>query len=428
MICLLPHCAYLSETSRMAAVYKALVARGADVCVATHGGSHEFYLQKAGVPYHLLEPRMDEARCRRFVADGAGLGAPNQSMYTDDEIRAQVAAQARFFRERGIQAVLTGFTLTSLLSTRLAGVPLATSHAGSCVPPVYQRNIMPAPSRMEPKFLELLPRVLQQRLSNWLVERVKFYCGGFNRVAGELSLEPIPSFAALLLGDVNLVTDIPEIVGISPEEMHSWTPSRSYRSPCKLRYTGPLFADQHADLPERVQRFLAAQQARPVAYVALTSTPTAVVQKAIAAVRRAGARVLAVSTVHDLNLTEADDLMVERFLPSLDVMPRVALAVTAGGQGSVQTAMACGTPVLGVPLQPEQDLNVHLVEKQGAGRLLPLADVGSAKMTAQVRELLGNASYREHARRLQRLFERVDGAANAAELLMRLATGGVDAV
>ncbi|MFZ5894484.1 MAG: glycosyltransferase [Myxococcota bacterium] len=430
MICLLPHCAYLSETSRMAAVYKALVARGTRVCVATHGGTHEFYLQRAGIPYTLLEPRMDVERCRRFVADGAGQGRPNQSMYTDDEIRAQVAAQARFFSERGVRAVLTGFSLTTLLSTRVVGIPLAASHAGSCVPPLFERNIMPAPSRMEPAILKLLPLAWQQRFSNWAVQRVKFYCGGFNRVARELSLEPVPSFAALLLGDVTLVTDIPEVVGLSREELHAWSPQlpRSYRPRTKLRYTGPLFADEHGEIPERVQHFLDAKDSRAVVYVALTSTSKGTVERAISAVRRAGARVLAVSTVHELGLAESDDLMIEKFLPSIDVMPRVALAVTAGGQGSVQTAMVSGTPLLGIPLQPEQDLNIYLVERQGAGRLLPLRQVGSQKMSALVRAMLAEPSYRTAAQRLQTLLTREDGAANAAALLERLASGGIDAV
>ena len=52
MICLLPHCGYLSETSRMLAIRRALVARGARVCVATHGGTHERLLGELGVSRH----------------------------------------------------------------------------------------------------------------------------------------------------------------------------------------------------------------------------------------------------------------------------------------------------------------------------------------------------------------------------------------
>ncbi|HET9933514.1 MAG TPA: glycosyltransferase, partial [Polyangiaceae bacterium] len=191
---------------------------------------------------------------------------------------------------------------------------------------------------------------------------------------------------------------------------------------------GPLFAQDTAPVPERVERFLSARDERPLVYVALTSTKTWVVQGAIAAARRAGARVLAVSTVHELGLTEGDDLLIEPYLPSLRVMPRVALAITAGGQGSVQTAMVSGTPLLGVPLQPEQDLNLHLIERQGAGRLLPLAEVRAERMAPIVRSMLATASYRVNAERLQGLLRNVDGAGRAAELMMRLAEGGIEAV
>lgn len=46
-VCLLPHCGYLSETSRMLAIRRALLERGASVCLATHGGTHERLLQQS---------------------------------------------------------------------------------------------------------------------------------------------------------------------------------------------------------------------------------------------------------------------------------------------------------------------------------------------------------------------------------------------
>jgi hypothetical protein len=43
----------------------------------------------------------------------------------------------------------------------------------------------------------------------------------------------------------------------------------------------------------------------------------------------------------------------------------------AGGQGSIQAALASGVSVIGIPLQAEQDANVALAESQGAARLVP---------------------------------------------------------
>jgi hypothetical protein len=122
-ICLLPHCAYLSETTRMMEIRAALLARGAEVRVATHGGTWERLLAEAVIDYTLVGPRFTAARSAEFVRMGAGMGPPGQSMWSDEEILAYARADAAFFRAHEVSAAVTGFTLTALLSTRLAGIP-----------------------------------------------------------------------------------------------------------------------------------------------------------------------------------------------------------------------------------------------------------------------------------------------------------------
>ena len=102
-------------------------------------------------------------------------------------------------------------------------------------------------------------------------------------------------------------------------------------------------------------------------------------------------------------------------------MPRVDLAVIAGGQGSVQTAVASGLPFIGIPLQPEQDANVALVERHGAARLVPEHGAGAGALTEGARELLADSRYRERARRLQEIVARVDGPGAAADAILELA-------
>ncbi len=131
MICLLPNCCFLSETSRMLEIYRALLARGAKVSVITHGGTHEQVLIEAGVPYDVIGAGWNRARCEAFVRSIPGMGPPDQSMWSDDEIRAYVEAEAAYFREHAVRVAVTGWTLTALLSTRVAGIPLVTEHAGS---------------------------------------------------------------------------------------------------------------------------------------------------------------------------------------------------------------------------------------------------------------------------------------------------------
>ena len=91
MICLLPHCAYLSETSRMIEIHRALTELGLPVRVATHGGPHERLLGLAGIQYDVLGPGITPERAATFVGSAIGLGDPRQSMYSDEEIRTYVA-------------------------------------------------------------------------------------------------------------------------------------------------------------------------------------------------------------------------------------------------------------------------------------------------------------------------------------------------
>jgi UDP:flavonoid glycosyltransferase YjiC (YdhE family) len=129
--------------------------------------------------------------------------------------------------------------------------------------------------------------------------------------------------------------------------------------------------------------------------------------------------VLVAATVHDLGDLDGGSVMVEPLLPSHRVMPSASLAVITGGQGSVQTAMASGVPMIGIALQPEQDLNVHCAERQGmALRFSALAARGVA-LTNAVRLLLERADYRAQAQRVRTLFARVDGAAGAASAIRR---------
>jgi UDP:flavonoid glycosyltransferase YjiC (YdhE family) len=93
-------------------------------------------------------------------------------------------------------------------------------------------------------------------------------------------------------------------------------------------------------------------------------------------------------------------------------MPQVELAVTTGGQGSVQTAMASGTPLLGIPLHIEQDLNVALVERLGAARR-----ARSASLADLATRMLDDPTHAEAAERIQKLYATADGPAEAATII-----------
>ena len=394
----------------MLELHRALTELGIEVRVATHGGPHERLLAEAGIEYDVLGPGLSPARAAAFVGSAVGLGDPGQSMYDDAEIRMYVAAEAEYFRANGITVAVTGFTLTTLLSSRLAGVRVITEHAGSFVPPVFEHRLLPAPTRPVDPRLKHAPDWLARFLVNRTPNRITAYCGGFNRVAAELGVEGIPSLAALLLGDLSLVPEIPEVLGISSAELAAWTAGKGYRAGAQLRAVGPLFAQLDLPIPAEVQKFL--DRPGPTIYLAMTSTPPGQVRTAIAELSRLDVRILVAGTIHDLGDLATDRILIERVLPSHLLMPQVDLAITTGGQGSVQTAMASGTPLLGIPLHIEQDLNVALVERLGAARRARpgnLADLAT--------RMLDTPTHAEAAEQIQKLYAAVDGPTEAAGII-----------
>jgi UDP:flavonoid glycosyltransferase YjiC (YdhE family) len=378
MICLLPNCCVLSGVTRMLEIHRALRERGAEVRVATHGGTYEPALREAGVEYDVLGG-------------------------TDSGTR--VTAEAEHLRAIGARAAVTGRTSTALSSSRLAGVPLVTADAGSWVPPMWERGLLPLP--FEPlgiPFERAVPRALRRRMFN-------------------ARMSSMPADPAVALGDLTLVTDVPELLGITATAVDGWRPRdpAPYRSGTRLKLVGPIFAHLDVPLPERVERLLAGP--RPIVYVAITSSEPALVRAAVGALRPLGARILVAGTVHDLAGLEDDQVAVEGVLPSHLIMPRVDLAVIAGGQGSVQTALAAGIPFVGLPLRPEQHLNVALAERAGAARAVAPPLAGTPELTARARELLTVPRHRVSAERLRDAFARADGPGRAADAIIAAASG-----
>jgi UDP:flavonoid glycosyltransferase YjiC (YdhE family) len=418
MICLMPMCAYLSETSRMIQIYKALRKQGAQARMATQGGTHEVMLRNEGIEFDIVGPHMSAERSQQFVRDNVGIGSPDQSMYSAEEMRRYVLAEAEYFKRIGATAVVTGFTTTVLLSSRLAGIPLIVEHAGACIPPLFERGLLPAASRPPAPMFRYMPAVLARWLQNKGMTGLRLYLSGFNALAAELGVPPIPSFPALLLGDLVLVTEAPEVYGITESEMAIWRPDDkgAYWPSTRFVYTGPLFAEFDLPVPDAIERALT--QPGPHVYVAMTSAPVETVRRVVRGAAANGANVIVAATVHDLGDITSRNVTIGGVLPSHKIMPRVDLAITTGGQGSVQCAMAAGTPLIGIPLHREQDSNLHFLAARGAAKVLPMAAIEDARLCRMISDVLSKPAYRAAAKSIQATYAGRNGPELSARAII----------
>lgn len=401
----------------MVAAYKALRALGEEPLVATHGGTYEWVLKDEDIDYEIVEPRMSHERCQAFVKANRVDGNAGH-FYETEELQAIVRAEIEFLRSRSIAVALTGFNLSLGLSARKAGATYCVTHLGSWSPLIFERQMQTPYNYITEKIPSFVPRGWLRRLVNWIYLNSKMMLKPYNEVAGRLDIEPIHSTMDMFMGDVTIVTEAPEILGIPKGELETWIPKKPelFHERPRLRYAGPMYAKLFGDLGRDVREFL--EEGGPTIYVALTSTRRDYLQGLVTSLLDLDARILVVSTVHDLAV-EHPNLLVASHLPSHLVMPMVDLAVIHGGQGSVQTAVASGTPIVGFPLQTEQMFNLELIQQHRAGLNLPLQHLSKPELVRNaVRTVLGDPSFTTNMESLRAIQDRYDGPKEVARLLL----------
>jgi MGT family glycosyltransferase len=105
---------------------------------------------------------------------------------------------------------------------------------------------------------------------------------------------------------------------------------------------------------------------------------------------------------------------VERFVPHRPILDRAVVAVTHGGMGSTQKALARGVPVCAVPFGRDQFEVARRVEVAGAGSRLPAKRLTPERLSRSIREAMDR---RDGARRVAAGFVAAGGAPAAADAI-----------
>jgi len=112
---------------------------------------------------------------------------------------------------------------------------------------------------------------------------------------------------------------------------------------------------------------------------------------------------------------------VERFIPHGPLLERAVCAITHGGMGSTQKALAHGVPVCAVPFGRDQFEVARRVEVARAGTRLPAAVLRPDRLRAKVREAMACTA---GARRIAAAFDATGRARAAADAVERRLLGG----
>jgi MGT family glycosyltransferase len=221
-----------------------------------------------------------------------------------------------------------------------------------------------------------------------------------NRIRGELGLAPVG-------GVDDLFGRAPLLLSMTAEPFEY--PRGDW--PDNVVLVGPCDWDPPSDPPPWLDDL-----DRPIVLVTTSSVfqdDGRLVQAALEALAEEPVAVVATLPAGDpAGFRAPANARVERFIPHRPVLDRAACAVTHGGMGATQKALARGVPVCVVPFGRDQLEVARRVEVAGAGTRLPAKSLRPDRLRAKVREAMRMG---EGARRIQQAFAAAGGPSAAAD-------------
>jgi zeaxanthin glucosyltransferase len=119
-----------------------------------------------------------------------------------------------------------------------------------------------------------------------------------------------------------------------------------------------------------------------------------------------------------------ENLLVAPFAPQLEILERAALMINQAGMNSTLESLAAGVPMVAVPIAHDHHGISARIEWTGTGVRIPASECEPARLRNAIETVLGEASFRESARRFQRIIAEGNGLNRAADIIERVAATG----
>ena len=315
-----------------------------------------------------------------------------------------------------------GFIPPAGIAAQVLRVPAASYLPFPAYRPWFRRHFLKdIPDEIEGALTARLPRGVRRWMAALLsrvITRKRFFTQPtFAAAARELGWAATsPDLFAMLDADIQLVNDLPAYYAGEDVGPHACI-------------TGPVF-NRPADAPvapDILRQFAPGDV--PRVFVSMGSSgEKPYLLTAIDAVARVACRAVVVVPPHMCSLEEARReagdaphvLLTDAFVPAHVVNAMADYAIIHGGQGTVQTAVFSGTPVVGVGMQAEQGVNLDHVVHRGAGIRIARRHWRTADVERALRRLMASHAFRVSAQHLKADFDATNGRQVTGEVIWDL--------
>lgn len=305
-----------------------------------------------------------------------------------------------------------------MISVPFAKLPMVTQVPTVNCPAFIHNEMYNMPNTMEKSFFmrHILPGFVKRKIMKkvLLKDSAKASLTSFNEARNHFGLKSIYNITELVKGDLTLLPDLPILSGLPEEKL---TPG--------YFYTGPIFAKMDSPVPDEVINVF--KQPGINVFCSLGSSGFPESLKLIIETLKNDQKyniVCATTTIlAPEELGENTDKFYScRFLPAHLVNEMADIAVLHGGQGTIQTAVWAGTPVVGIGFQSEQQANIDGIVKAGMAIRIPIYALSSKNILKAANQITAE-KYQKNAAKMKTIVRATDGVKKSVDTMNNFLIG-----
>ena len=324
--------------------------------------------------------------------------ATGQPLHSASSLRTYVKDDLAILEELRPDVVVGDLRHSLSISARVVGIPYISIVNAYWSPYARQRFCVPDIP---------LTHIFGVPIANALFQCARpiafaLHCAPMNHVRKEYGLPAIGWDIRTMYTDADwvLYPDVPEL---APTE----------DAPSTHRYIGPLLWTPSLELPPW---WTSLATDKPIVYITLGSSGSPKLLSVCLEALQDQPLTLIVGSVRADLKSIPPNAWVADFLPGLEAARRASVVICNGGSPTSHQALAVGTPVVGLPSNMDQHLNMTYLADAGAGITLRSEHVDTQSLRDCVRRAQ-EPSYRVSASRIRDSFANYDAGARFRSIL-----------
>lgn len=305
-----------------------------------------------------------------------------RSVFDAKELCKNVEEDIELINEICPDVIVGDFRLSLSISSRLSGVPYIALGNAYWLP--QELDSIPVPEL-------ILTHLFGVQVSQWFFDRIapvimRSHANIFNSVCKKFGVSPVLNGleGIYLEGDVTALVDLPKCYS-NISESHRY----QFIGPC-------IWSPPVRTAVEITERY----ENTTEVFVSLGSSGQLnVLEAVVLGLSQCDCHIFLATAGRPFpqKFNKKSNMTVAEFLPGLEFAKRSSVIVCNGGSPMTQLAMVCGKPVIGIPSNLDQFLNMAMVEKNGLGIMLRPEDISLDKVVAAMNAIQKNSKYERHA-------------------------------